>query len=93
MRDHADLGQRGWRRSPSRASAPVLQDLNLGNVSLIVTFLAVVAWRFVDRPLGSAAIALAASIRPTMAIFFVWWLVRRQWRARCGSPSPALPSC
>jgi alpha-1,2-mannosyltransferase len=62
-------------------SAPVLQDLNLGNASLIVTFLAVVAWRFVDRPLGSVAIALAASIRPTMAIYFVWWLLRREWRA------------
>ena len=62
-------------------SAPVLQDLNLGNVSLIVTFLAVVAWRFVDRPLASVAIAAAASLRPTMAIFALWWLVRRQWRA------------
>jgi alpha-1,2-mannosyltransferase len=62
-------------------SAPVLQDLNLGNVSLIVTFLAVVAWRFVDRPLASMAIAAAASLRPTMALFALWWLVRRQWRA------------
>jgi alpha-1,2-mannosyltransferase len=62
-------------------SAPVLQDLNLGNVSLIVTFLSVVAWRFVDRPLAAVAIAAAASLRPTMAIFGIWWLVRRQWRA------------
>ena len=62
-------------------SAPVLQDLNLGNVSLIVTFLSVVAWRYVDRPLGSLAIAAAASLRPTMALFVAWWLIRRQWRA------------
>src|SRR4051812_6986607 len=62
-------------------SAPVLQDLNLGNVSLIVTFLAVVAWRFIDRPLASVAIAAAASLRPTMAIFGLWWVLRRQWRA------------
>lgn len=62
-------------------SAPVLQDLNLGNVSLIVTFLAVVAWRFVDRPLSAVAIALSASIRPTMALFAVWWLARGKWRA------------
>jgi len=62
-------------------SAPVLQDLNLGNVSLIVTFLAVVAWRFVDRPLSALAVALAASVRPTMALFLVWWLVRGKWRA------------
>ena len=61
-------------------SAPVLQDLNLGNASLIVTFLAVVAWRFVDRPLSAAAIAVAASIRPTMALFAVWWLARGKWR-------------
>ena len=45
-----------------------------------MTFLAVVAWRFVDRPLSALAVALAASLRPTMAIFVVWWLVRRQWR-------------
>jgi len=39
-------------RLKTKAAAPVLQDLNLGNVSLIVTFLSVVAWRFVDRPLA-----------------------------------------
>ena len=33
-------------------SAPVLFDLNLGNISLIVTFLAVLTWRWLDRPIA-----------------------------------------
>jgi len=60
-------------------AAPVLLDLNLGNISLIVTFLAVVAWRWLDRPLGAAAIAVALTVRPTMALICAWWLVRGLW--------------
>ncbi|MDL2335124.1 MAG: glycosyltransferase 87 family protein, partial [Chloroflexota bacterium] len=33
-------------------SAPVLFDLDLGNVSLLVTLAAVLVWRMLDRPLG-----------------------------------------
>ena len=62
-------------------SEPVLTDLNLGNVSIVVMFLAVVAWRYLDRPHGSVAIAVAMSLRPTMGLFLVWWIVRRRWRA------------
>lgn len=62
-------------------SAPVLQDLNLGNASLIVTFLAVVAWRYLDRPLGSLAIAAALAVRPTMGLHLGWWLLRGRWRS------------
>jgi hypothetical protein len=61
-------------------SAPVLQDLNLGNASLIVTFLAVVAWRCLDQPLGSLAIAAAVAVRPTMGLYLGWWLLRGRWR-------------
>jgi glycosyl transferase family 87 len=61
-------------------SAPVIQDLNLGNASLVVTFFAVVAWRFLDRPAGAASIAASISIRPTMALFVLWWLVRGRLR-------------
>lgn len=61
-------------------SAPVLLDLNLGNVSLIVTLCAVVAWRWLDRPLGSIGVALSLTMRPTMALIGGWWLLRGLWR-------------
>jgi len=57
-------------------SAPVLQDLNLGNVSLIVTFFAVLGWRYLDRPAGAAGIGASLFIRPTMGLFVAWWLLR-----------------
>ncbi len=60
-------------------TSPVLIDLNLGNVSIVVAFLSVAAWRWLDRPLGSAALAVAMSLRPTLGIFLVWWLARRRW--------------
>jgi hypothetical protein len=60
-------------------ASPVLIDLNLGNVSVVVAFLSVVAWRWIDRPPGPIAMAAAISLRPTLGIFLVWWLIRRQW--------------
>lgn len=61
-------------------SAPVLFDLDLGNVSLIVTFFAVLVWRWLDRPLGSIALAASLTLRPTMALICGWWLLRGRWR-------------
>ena len=61
-------------------SAPVLIDLTLGNVSLIVTFFAVVTWRWLDKPIGSLAIAASLTLRPTMALVCGWWLLRGLWR-------------
>ena len=61
-------------------SAPVLYDLDLGNVSLIVTFFAVLAWRWLDRPFGSIALAASLTLRPTMALVCGWWLLRGRWR-------------
>lgn len=55
---------------------PALDDLNLGNVSVVVTFFAVLAWRYLDRPFGGVAIAAALTIRPTMAVVDAWWLLR-----------------
>jgi Glycosyltransferase family 87 len=71
-------------------SAPVIQDLNLGNASLVVTFFAVVAWRFLDRPAGAASIAASISIRPTMALFVLWWLVRGRLRMVAATIGAAL---
>jgi hypothetical protein len=65
----------------SVVSAEFLYDLNLGNVSLIVTFLAVVAWRWLDRPLSGISIAASLCVRPAMGALWLWWIVRRQWQA------------
>src|SRR4051795_5778054 len=62
-------------------SAQFLYDLNLGNVSLIVTFFAAVAWRFLDKPLSGVAIAASLCVRPAMGVIWLWWIVRRQWQA------------
>ncbi len=61
-------------------SAPVLLDINLGNVSLVLTFLAVLAWRWLDRPGAGVALAVALTLRPTMVVIAGWWLVRGVWR-------------
>ncbi len=61
-------------------SAPFLFDLNLGNVSLIVTFFAVLVWRWLDKPIGAIALAASLTLRPTMAIVCGWWLLRGWWR-------------
>jgi len=61
-------------------SAPVVFDLDLGNVSLLVTLAAVVIWRYLDKPAAGVALALSMTVRPTMAIVAVWWLLRGLWR-------------
>lgn len=55
---------------------PFLHDLELGNVSLILTFLGVVTWRYLDRPIGSIALAASLFLRPTMGSLVAWWLLR-----------------
>jgi hypothetical protein len=61
-------------------SRPVYQDLNVGNISLLMTLAGVVAWRFMDRPIGAVAITVSAALRPTMALVGGWWLLRGRWR-------------
>jgi hypothetical protein len=61
-------------------SAPVLRDLELGNVSLLVTLLGVVMWRWLDRPAAGIALAISLIVRPTMALIGAWWLLRGTWR-------------
>lgn len=62
-------------------SQPVLQDLVLGNVSVLVVVALAFAWRGLDRPMGSIATAVAMSVRPTLGILLIWWALRRRWRA------------
>ncbi|MEO8626333.1 MAG: glycosyltransferase 87 family protein [Candidatus Limnocylindrales bacterium] len=61
-------------------SVPVLRDLELGNVSLIVTLLGVVIWRWLDRPVAGIALAVSLTVRPTMVVIGAWWLLRGLWR-------------
>ena len=58
---------------------PVLVDMNLGNVSVLVTSLLAFTWRWLDRAAGSVALALAMTIRPVLGLVLVWSLLRRRW--------------
>jgi alpha-1,2-mannosyltransferase len=58
----------------------VSRDLALGNVSMLLLLPLVMGWRWIDRPAGSLALALAASVRVTFGIYLLWFLVRRAWR-------------
>jgi hypothetical protein len=62
-------------------SLPGLKDSVIGNVSLLLVLPMVVAWRWIDRPIGSLVMAAAISVRPSLGLFFFWQLLRRQWRA------------
>ena len=58
----------------------VLRDLTMGNVSVLLLLPLVLGWRWLDRPAGSLALAVAASVRVTFGVFLLWFLVRRAWR-------------
>jgi hypothetical protein len=64
----------------STLSFAVLRDLVVGNVSAMLLLPMAVAWRFLDRPAGSVALALAISVRATFGVFLGWQLLRRAWR-------------
>ena len=74
---------RPWIRGTSllvaAASYPVLLDVNLGNVSVVVFALTAAAWRFLDRPSGSIAVAAALALRPPLLLVVAWWALRRRW--------------
>lgn len=58
---------------------PVIGDLNLGNVSVLVTSLMAITWRWLDRIPGCVALALAMTVRPVLGLVLVWSLLRRRW--------------
>jgi hypothetical protein len=58
----------------------VMPDLILGNVALLLLLPLSVTWRWLGRPLGSVAAALAISVRPSLGAILTWQLLRRQWR-------------
>ena len=62
-------------------SLATIEDLVLGNVSVLLLLPMAMAWRWLDRPLGSIAQAVAMSVRPMLGILLIWQLLRRQWKA------------
>ena len=58
---------------------PVIGDLNLGNVSVLVTSLLAITWRWLDRVAGCVALALAMTVRPILGLVLIWSLLRRRW--------------
>ena len=60
-------------------TSPVLVDMNLGNVSVLVTIVLTFVWRGLDRPSGSVALAIDMCLRPTLGLVLVWYALRRRW--------------
>jgi hypothetical protein len=65
--------------SVAAISNPVLVDMNLGNVSVLVTSLLAFTWRWLDRVPGSIALAIAMCVRPALGLVLIWSLLRRRW--------------
>jgi len=59
---------------------PGISDMILGNISTFVFLATVLAWRWLERPLGSIALAAGMTLRPTMGILLMTWALRRTWR-------------
>jgi hypothetical protein len=57
------------------------RDLALGNVSVLLLLPLAAAWRWLDRPGGAVAQALAMAVRPMLGVLLIWQALRRQWRA------------
>jgi hypothetical protein len=57
-----------------------MRDLVLGNVGVLLVLPMAIAWRWLDRPLGSVALALTISVRPSTGALLLWQLLRRRWR-------------
>jgi hypothetical protein len=69
------------------AVAPLHSNFLLGQVHVVMLFLlALAAWLyFTDRPFLSAlVIAIASALKIHAALFFVFFLLKRQWRAAAG---------
>ena len=58
-----------------------MRDLVLGNVGVLLVLPMAMAWRWLDRPLGSVALALTISVRPSTGALLIWQLLRRRWQA------------
>ena len=62
-------------------SLALLVDIVMGNVNVPLLLLMVLAWRWLDRPLGSIGVAVSMALRPSLGLLLIWQLLRRAWRA------------
>lgn len=63
---------------------PTFSTLQLGQVSLFLLLFLVLAWRAAhDQQAGKAAIflGLVTSLKPFVGLFFLYFLIRKEWRA------------
>jgi hypothetical protein len=58
-----------------------MRDLVLGNVGVLLLLPMVTAWRWLDQPLGSIALAATISVRPSAGALLIWQVLRRRWWA------------
>jgi hypothetical protein len=65
----------------SALSYAATRDLVLGNISVMLLLPMAMAWRWLDRPIGAVAQAVAISIRPTLGVILIWQVLRRRWSA------------
>jgi hypothetical protein len=77
------VGVRDWRcYTVALASAPVLEGLFWGNLSLLLLVPVAVAWRYRDRAwVAGLAIGAAVAAKPFVWPLIVWLLVTRRFRA------------
>lgn len=61
-------------------SFPVLNDLNLGNISVVVFALTAAAWRWSGRPGAAIGHAFLIAIRTPFILYFVTWSLRTDVR-------------
>ena len=71
---------RFWTFAIAVVSVPVISDFILGNVSSVMLLPVVIGWRWLDRPAGSLALAIATSVKATFGLYLIWFAVRRAWR-------------
>jgi hypothetical protein len=57
------------------------RDVALGNVSVMLLLPLAAAWRWLDRPAGAVAQAIAMAVRPMLGVLLIWQALRRRWRA------------
>ena len=62
-------------------SLATLSDIVMGNVNMPLLLLMVLAWRWLDGPLGSVGLAIGVALRPSLGLLLIWQLLRRAWRA------------
>ena len=76
-------GVRDWRvYGPPFMWLPIIVGWQGGNVSVPLTCLVALAWRYRDRPLVAGFVAgVAISLKPFVWPLALWLLVTRRWRA------------